>query len=394
MDRRTLLTAGALAASGGLVSMLPGSTTTQSEAIRSGPSIFEFGAKGDGRSDDSEAFTKALRFAASHGCAVTVPGFTYAIDRPVEWVSEGDVGQIWGLQCQGARLVSRMTRGQDLVSLRSSNTVRYFRIAGGLTLVGTGRDGNGLRIFAPGNKIYFYNAALEGLAVERVGGHGLLFEGNVFESTILNSYFQDCGKNGATFAHSKGGVCSAIGVIGCFFNQNAAYGLCATNFDGQYGGTTDVRIYGGYCRDNKSYGFYYNNGTGGGALDQVGFENNCRSLPPGHPEGAHVYGLTAMTLRNCTGYNEYGGATYLLRGWFNSLTVLDGCGQAAGGAVLATGKSRLVQVNGSATGHVLMRQCGGGVDVVPGTACTWQAMNCSGPSPRGPLDVRSTIYGT
>ena len=38
------------------------------------------------------------------------------------------------------------------------------------------------------------------------------------------------------------------------------------------GGAADIRVYGGYCRENKSYGFYYNNGTSPGAcIQQVGF---------------------------------------------------------------------------------------------------------------------------
>jgi hypothetical protein len=295
------------------------------------------------------------------------------------------------LQCQGAKLVSKLRHGETILSLTARHTVRYFRLVGGLTIQGTGSDGNGVHIYCPGGKAFFYNATLEGLSIEGTGIHGLLFEGNVFESVILTSFFQDCKKHGATFAHSKGGICSAINVIGCFFNQNGEYGLCATNFDGPYGGTTDVRVYGGYCRDNKSYGFYYNNGTGAGALEQVGFENNCRSLQPGDPNGAHIYGLNAMQLRYCAGYNEYGGATYLLRGWFQGLTVLEGCTQAAGGAVGKTGKSRLVQVNGSDKGHVIVSRSSGGIDEVDGSHCTWSAINSTGPSPRGDLDLRGVI---
>jgi ABC-type proline/glycine betaine transport system permease subunit len=80
----------------------------------------------------------------------------------------------------------------------------------------------------------------------------------------------------------------------------------------------------------------------------------------------------------------------LLRGWFTGLTILDGCNQQAGGAMAATGLSRLVQVNSSNAANVLMTACSG-VDSVSGTACTWQAVNCSGPSPNGPLNIRGTV---
>ena len=343
MDRRSFFMAGAGAAATGL-SVASRAAYAAAPATRESPSIFDFGAVGDGVTDDSAAFSKALAVAAAQGHMITVPSFSYAIAKPIAFTSSGNSVRAWGLQCQGATLVSKITSGDDVMSLTSRNVVRYFRLVGGLTIQASGADGNGLRIFAPGGPYGFYNALIEGLSVERAGGHGLLFEGNVFESTVVNSYFQDCKKNGATFAHSKGGICSAISIVGSYFNQNGVYGMAATNLDAPGGGATDIRVYGGYCRDNKSYGFYYGSGMSGGAIEQVGFENNCRSLRPGDASGAHVYGVGSMQLRNCGGYNEHGGATYLLRGWVSGLSMLDGCRQVAGSEMAATGKSRLVQI--------------------------------------------------
>jgi hypothetical protein len=267
-------------------------------------------------------------------------------------------------------------------------------ITGGLTIRGTKSDRHGLRIFATGTVggKYFYNLAIDNLSIENCGGHGLLMEGNVFENTISNSFFQDNKLNGATFAHSQNGVCSAIDIKGCYFNQNGQHGMEATNFDAQYGGASDVRVYGGYCRENQKYGFRYNNGTAPGAsIDQVGFENNYRSVAPGDPTGAHVYAAVRMAMRSCTGYNQFGGATYLLKGYFSSLVSMDNCSQSAGAAMLATGKSRLVQISGPSSGHVVMRESQGGIDVVSGNAATWQAINCSGNSPKGVLSMKATI---
>lgn len=403
LERRRLLTGGAaLGIAGGALAaasrpakalvLIPGGGTvpgggSQEKVTKS---VFDFGAVGDGVTDDSGAFNAALNYAGKQGQVVLVPGYTYAIKQPIVWSSSNDIGQPWGFQSQGAKLVSSITGQTPVISLISNNTVRYFQLTGALKIQGGGSESDGLHIYALGGSVYFYNALIDGLSVEGVGADGLVFEGDVFESTIMNSYFQDCGHNGATFAQSKGGVCSAIEIIGCFFNQNGNYGLCATNYDAYYGGTTDVRVFGGYCRDNQSYGFYYNNGTSGG-LEHVGFENNCKAMGPGSANGAHVYGLVAVEMRACSGYNEYGGATYLLNGWWSGLTYLEGCGQSAGGAMAQTGMSRLVNVNGNSGGHVLMIACNGGVNVVSGTACTWEAQNCAGTSPQGPLTIRGTM---
>jgi len=223
MHRRSLLWAGAGLAVGATDAKAADRTD------RGSPSVFEFGAKGDGTTDDSAAFARALQHAAAGGRVVTVPSCTYAIARPIVFKSANHVGRAWGLACQGATLSSRINTGESVLSIASRHIVRYLRIAGGLTVTGNGGEGNGIHLFAPGGGPALYNALLEGVAVEKVGGHGLLFEGNVFESLLLNCFFQDCGKNGATFAHSKGGVCSAISTVGCFFNQNGNHGLAATN---------------------------------------------------------------------------------------------------------------------------------------------------------------------
>lgn len=402
MDRRHLIAAGAAlpfglsaagvgrasaAVAGGDDQVAQVAATTTAKAT---PTVYDYGAVGDGVTDDSAAFAKALAAAATNGLLVIVPAGTYAIKKTISFVSTADVGKPWGLLAQGATLVSSITNGTDIMSLQAVNTVRYFRILGGFKIQGTGTDGNGLRIIAYGSSYFFYNVTLDGVCIEGAGLNGLLFEGNVFESVLIGCFFQDCKQNGAVFAQSQG-VCSAITILGCFFAQNTKCGMMATNFDATYGGTTDVRIYGGYCRDNGSYGFYYNNGTSSGAaIEQVGFENNCRALSPGDTTGAHVYGLVQIRMRSCTGYNEGGGATYMLRGWFSTLASMDNCDQSAGGAMATTGKSRLVQVNGSAAGHVLMSASGGGLDVVSGTGCTWTAENCSGTSPAGTLSLKTT----
>jgi hypothetical protein len=388
LKRRNLLGAGALVAAAGLAGTAKAATTA---APKTTPTVFDFGAAGDGVSDDSAAFGVALQWASSNGRVVLVPGYDYAIGSTIKWQSQENVGNTWGLQCQGARLVSKIGDGSDILQMICNHTVRYFQLTGGLKINGNGSDMHGVHIYCPGQTIFFYNFLIDSLSVEGVGGHGLLLEGDVFESTVQNSYFQDCKQNGATFANAQNGVLSAMNVVNCFFNQNGKYGLACVNSDADYGGPSDVRVYGGYCRQNGSYGFYYNNGTGAGCIQQVGFENNCTSLQPGDPNGAHVYGLVTMNMRDCSGYNMFGGATYLLRGWFMGTTRLVNCGQGAGGQMADTGASRLVQVNGNANGYVSMQGCSGGVAVADSNAATWRAVECHGPSPLGDLNPTGTV---
>lgn len=396
MKRREFFKGGSAVAAAGLVGAAltaTKSTTAVAATPRTTPTIFDFGAVGNGVNDDAAAFRKALDVASLEGRKIIVPGYTYLIKTPINWVSKNNAVKVWGLESQGATLRSGITNGQDVFAMTSQHTVRYFNITGGLTIKCTGTDGNGFRLSCPytGGK-YFYNCALDRLIVEGAGKSNLLFDGNVFESQITNSFFQDAKGNGATFAHSKGGVVSTINLIGCYFNQNGKHGMEATTFDAQYGGASDVRVIGGYARNNKLHGFRYNNGTGPGAsIMNVGFENNYTSVAPGHQDGSHVYGMVRMQMRDCTGYNEAGGATYLLRGWFSDVTTLDGCTQWSGGAMRATGKSRLLLLNGSTAGHAVLRSSAGGIALASGNKATWQAQNCTGPSPLGDLKAKATM---
>jgi hypothetical protein len=392
MDRRSFLTAGSGLAVAGVAATALTSTPAQA-ASRTAPTVFDFGAVGDGFTDDSAAFTKALQWAAQNGGLVTVPPNVYGIANTIRWDSPGNVTALWGLNGQGATLRSRITNGADIMALYSWHVVRYFKMSG-ISFQGTQSDGYGLHIAALGQFVFFNNFLIDSISVERAGKDGALFEGDVFEFTLSNSWFQDNKQNGCSFAHSKGGVISSVNVNGCFFNQNGNYGMAALNFDGQYGGPTDIRVYGGYARDNQMYGFYFNNGTGSGAgVTQVGFENNCRSKSPGDPNGAHVYALTSVKLRDCYGYNQGGGATYLARGWFATPSILDGCAQGADAQMAATGKSRLIKIDGSNT-TVTMTNCAGGFDGNFGTGMKWTATNCQGPSPFGNLNPTGTMSGS
>lgn len=396
MDRRSFLTAGTglVAAGAAATAALTGNSSSALAASRNSPNIFDFGAVGDGSTDDSGAFTKALTYAAQNGVMVVVPAGTYAIAHTISVTVTNNTGRAWGLDCQGATLMSKITNGGDVILLSSTAIVRYFRLVGGMSIVGSHSDGNGIHIQVNKNGPSFYNFLIEGLSVEGCGQNGGLFEGNVFECCVENSYFQDMKQDGFMLANHSGGIISTIHFINCYFNQNGRYGLSTFNFDGQYGGPQDVKVYGGYCRNNKSYGFYYNNGNGANWVHQVGFENNCAALKAGDQNGAHVYSLTNMRMRDCVGFDMNGGATYLLRGWWLMQTVLSGCTNWCDGEMKNTGACRLVQINGNSNGSIIMENCGGGFTTVKGCGVKWVAAYCSGPSPSGNLNPVGVMSGT
>src|SRR5579862_1224015 len=105
MQRRSLLAAGSmLAAAGAATTSARAAFTSTTTTTKAQPTIFDFGAKGDGVTDDSAAFRSALSAAASKGQVILVPSFTYLIASPITWTSTTDVVQPWGLLGMGATL--------------------------------------------------------------------------------------------------------------------------------------------------------------------------------------------------------------------------------------------------------------------------------------------------
>jgi Pectate lyase superfamily protein len=367
-----------------------------------GRTIFSFGAKGDGATDDSAAFAKAVAASYAGGGPVLVPAATYLIAHTIAFTTNAHCGTPWGFIGQGATLRSAITDGSDVIQLTAGTgrqdgvpyQARYLWLSG-LNISGTGKDGNAIQLIAQnGHTQDFYNCAFNRMVLQNTGGDGLLLNGNIFESSIDDCTFSQ-NRNGLSCMHNHNGgrdegVCSSISVSNCFFIKNRNYGLNVGIIGTQYGGATDVTVVGGYFRENGSYGAYWNNGMSH-AMQNVGFENNCTSLRANDPTGAHVYAAMNAKLSDCAAWTNHGGSTNLLRGRFQATAVLTNCLHTWEGGPAEAKQLGLVRINGTTSGFVLMNQCGGNVFTESGNQAGWRAVNSAGNSPLGPLDPYGTV---
>ena len=247
MKRRHLLAAGA-----GLAAALP--TVLAAEQRTGGPeparrrmlSAADFGAVGDGTTDDTKALQAALdaAFQGDRGYFLTIPPGDYRVTRALRVALEGkprgNVTRPAGIIAHGARLVSDIADGQNVFDIVSRAVVRLLLIEG-LAIQGKGREGHGLAFDCNAEGSYIYNSCLRDVVVQGCGGDGVNMVGNIFESQIFNSYFRDNKGNGALFSHGpKGGVLSAIHVFGCVFGQNGNDGVALAR------GAMDVSFHGCY----------------------------------------------------------------------------------------------------------------------------------------------------
>lgn len=366
--------------------------------------VFNFGAHGDAVTDDGPAFSTALSYASANNAIIVIPPATYKINTPISFVqtSVGNGGP-WGFLGLGATLLSGIVSPtQDVVYLEASSAtnMQWFQWKGGTKITGTGSERHGIYMIAASNSTNFYNFCLEGIAVQGVGGDGFNMTGNVFEFTVIDCHPQKNNGNGITVAclssNSTLKVASTINIQDCYITQNGLNGGNFTISGALFGGTADVRICGGYCRNNFGYGFFFNNGMAGyGSMNGVRMENNSANLAPGDPAAAHVFCQGAGALTNCLSTGGPNGSTFLIRGFFYNQgpLVLTACDIQPYGTLASTGSARLVQVNGTAQGVVIMYGCGGGF-TTNGTGVTWISSFGQGAYPGGSLPPTATISGT
>ncbi len=352
-SRRGFIAAGAAAAlavrpfAAGAAPAQPGQTL----------SAASFGAVGDGRADDSAALQAALDASLRQGgTLLVIPPGTYRVTRTLRLAptraTTGDIGRHNGILAHGARLVSAITDGSNVLEVSSLATVRFLLIEG-LDVLGTGQEGHGIVITCDRRDDYLYNFCLRDTVVQRCGGDGCRLVGNVFEGQIINSYFRNNKGSGVTFAHGKaGGILSAIHVFGSVFGENGDNG--AALIDGCY----DVAFHGCYFVLNGKSGLAAANGCT--LLSNCGFENNHARAASFAEGGAGIDLQSFGTLVGCTAYSLFH-QTALIHAFVTAQLVLVGCTGSGGGRASAAGLAKLA---GTEAGEAVVLGCTGRIDYV------------------------------
>jgi len=348
MDRRNLFTMGGGVAAAGLLGSAGAPALAQAGRTLSAA---EFGIRGDGRTDDGPALQKALDAAFEQQAVLLLPPGDYRIRRTLRVEPRTHVTRQCGIIGTGARLVSEIGDGANVIEVISRTTFRFLLLQG-LDIKGSGRDGHGILLSCdvPGGQ-YLYNFCLRDIVVQGCGGDGCHMIGNVFEGQMINCYFRDNGGNGATFAHSRNkGILSAIHVFASVFGQNGGHGAALLN------NCYDVSFHGCYFLLNREFGVLADNGCT--LLSNCGFENNHQGAPDFANGDAGILLKNFGTLIGCTAYSIYK-QTHLLRAFVVRELVMVGCTGHGGGRAKEAGLARLRGAREKA--HVTLVGCTGRV---------------------------------
>jgi hypothetical protein len=359
VDRRGVLAASATAA---MAALPPG----MASVARAGPSAdgqtrmisaAEFGAKGDGSTDDTAALQAALdeTFKGDGGFLLIPPG-TYRVTRTLRILPMHgrNIGRHSGILAYGTRILSGIENRANVVEIVSTATVRFLLVEG-LDIHGTGREGHGIYIECDRRDDYFYNFCLRDVVVQACGGDGCRMVGNVFEGQVINGYFRKNGGNGVTFSHGDhGGILSSIHVFGCVFGDNGTNGAALVHK------CYDVAFHGCYFLLNGAFGLVAENGCT--LLSNCGFENNHARAPDFAHGDAGINLNSFGTLIACTGYSVFN-QTRLLRAFLTKQLTMIGCSGAGDGAAASAG---LALLRGTQSSLATAIGCSGAIDSLGG----------------------------
>lgn len=375
--RHLLATMPGLAAGGFAGAAMAQSAGAQSATTRAKPagrvlSAHDFGAVGDGVADDSRALQAAIdaAFVSPDAAILNIRPGTYKVTRTLRIAPKGangkhNVTRLSGIVGHGARLISQIENGGNVVEVVSDGTVRFL-ILEGLDIRGNGKEGHGLYLECEyeGGK-YIYNFCLRDLVVQNCGGDGCRMLGNVFEGQVLNSYFRDNRGNGMTLGHgARGGILSAIHVFGCVFGQNGVHGVAMINK------CYDVSFHGCYFLLNKKFGLDAGNGVT--LLSHCGFENNHEGAPDFEQGDAGLRLMGFGTLVACTAYSIFK-QKHLVRAFVANRLTMVGCTGSGGGKAKG---ATLARLSGGKDANAILVGCTGAVAYENG----FEGLEVGGPS--------------
>lgn len=236
--------------------------------------VTDYGAKGNGTTDDTASIQSAITLATITGGTVYFPRGLYKITSALTYtsVSTSDPGFRVNFLGDGigASAIQQFTSGTDglsVVGMSSGAGLNIYSTISNLTFIGAGGASKGISIV---------NAAYMVVNDCQVTGWGYGLYGTGALSLLVNGVKSRFNQKGILFDNtSQASNANAITLVGCHIGNNTDYGCLVTN-------AGLLSVTGGAIEGNAGYGLTIAEPGGGAvaqasvgcAIDGVYFENN------------------------------------------------------------------------------------------------------------------------
>jgi hypothetical protein len=284
-------------------------TTVQSK-LRESVSVKDFGAVGDGVTDDTAAIQAALDYWVLNQGDLTFPPGRYLIsDDLLASFAAANSTRPKRISGYGAEIVTTSDIVDALtISVSAlSRVIRYIFVEG-LQITGS-YTGTALQMFGPkANTAYLYNCVLRDITTS--GNTGIALLGNFFESSVENCHVSASATGYGIYISTddgedvggSGGTISSVTLY-----QNSTRGgingvLCDSS-------AADVNIIGGTYLTAQEYGIRLNTAQGG-HITGAHVEQSWQSNKVNTAGQAGIYAVISATfaIKNTYSINNYGHA--------------------------------------------------------------------------------------
>ncbi len=266
--------------------------TTVQAKLRQTVSVKDFGAVGDGVTDDSAALQEALNYWVSNRCDLVFPSGQYLVTSPLTAIASSnkvDGNRITGY---GATIQGNLSSSGILFKIGVSSALwRYFTIEG-LSLRGTTNETDLLLIDggAGGSGEYVYGWELHRVNCEAFLGNGITITKNAFEGTLLSCNSRTSNTTGyCIYINYGAGAVSSISLIDCT-TSGGKKGVYAPS------PVSDIRMWGGTYILAQEEGVRLDNALGG-MVSNLHLERNWEGAASFATSGA---GLVISASQNFT----------------------------------------------------------------------------------------------
>lgn len=309
-------------------------TTTVQAKLRQMVSVKDFGAVGDGTTDDTTAVQNALNYFVANKVDLVFPPGTYKITSPLTAIAATNKTDSSRIVGYGATIQGALASSGILFKIGVSGALWRSLTIEGLLFSGTTNETDLLYIDggSGGSSEYVYGFALNRVHCDGFPGNGITITRNAFEATLFSCTCRTSNTTGYPIYINYGtGAVSSLSIVDCTTSGGKK---------GVYAPTpvSDIRIWGGTYILAQEEGVRLDNAIGG-QVTNLHLERNWEGAASFATSGAGLFVAASQnfTISGCVGTTN-NKQQYVVQAFAGTNASVQIVGGSVGGSIVTYAK--------------------------------------------------------